>query len=256
MLLELDCLHLERRSIYQGHLILVNRDHPVRMTLSKPSIDETCKHQLAALLEACHAGEAIRMVSGYRSYSEQQHIYATSLQENGIEFTQSYVARPGESEHQTGLAIDVGESREHMDIDFIRPHFPDHGVCQMFKRLAASFGFIQRYKEGKENMTNIACEPWHFRYVGIPHTLIMEKHNLCLEEYTEFIKAFTYQHPYDFFTEDGLFTQIYYVQAVQADQDMTTVPILNGEKYHLSGNNKDGFVVTVFCNKGRVAGGL
>ena len=107
--------------------------------------------------------------------------YLQSLLENGEEFTNKFVARPGHSEHQTGLAIDLGLKQP--DIDFLRPNFPYEGICQTFRELAADYGFIERYPVGKEAITGIAHEPWHFRYVGVPHAKIMVDHNWTLEEY-------------------------------------------------------------------------
>ena len=85
--------------------------------------------------------------------------------ENGEEFTNQFVARPGHSEHQTGLAIDLGLKQP--DIDFLRPYFPYKGICQTFRELSTDYGFIERYPAGKEAITGIAHEPWHFRYVGV-----------------------------------------------------------------------------------------
>ncbi|MFR1232947.1 MAG: D-alanyl-D-alanine carboxypeptidase family protein [Evtepia gabavorous] len=68
-------------------------------------------------------------VSGWRALEEQQAIWEDSLAENGLPFTQTYVAYPGHSEHQTGLAIDLG--RRSASIDFIRPDFPYTGLCQI-----------------------------------------------------------------------------------------------------------------------------
>ena len=82
------------------------------------------------------------------------------------------MALPGCSEHQTGLAIDLGKAAGY--IDFIRPAFPYDGVCGRFRRLAARYGFIERYQRGKEEVTGISAEPWHFRYVGAPHAQLME----------------------------------------------------------------------------------
>ena len=77
---------------------------------------------LTDLLRTLHAEDSIVPVSGYRTMEEQRQIFSDSLRENGEEFTYQYVAVPGCSEHQTGLAIDLGERRE--EIDFIRPDFP------------------------------------------------------------------------------------------------------------------------------------
>lgn len=259
-----DIIHLERGHIYRGHLLLVNSSHPImvpqdaadlvlvdRMYAASHSyepdlsLEKTCFEQLQALLKACRATDRIAVVSGYRSREAQAQIYETSLRDNGAAFTASYVARPNESEHQTGLAVDVGERTDH--VDYIRPSFPDRGVCFVFKRLAAEYGFIQRYQTGKEAITNIACEPWHFRYVGFPHSAIMEQRGFCLEEYIEYVKQYTFQRSHLVMEHKHAAIEIYYVPA---EGGITNVPVVRGDRYCLSGNNQDGFVVTVFHRKG------
>ena len=74
---------------------------------------------------------------------EQQDIFKQSLKDNGRTFTQQFVALPGKSEHQTGLAIDLGLKKE--SIDFIRPDFPYIGICQQFREKSVPYGFIERY---------------------------------------------------------------------------------------------------------------
>ena len=82
--------------------------------------------------------------------------------------------------------MDLGRAADH--IDFIRPDFPDDGVCGVFRRAAADYGFLQRYTREKEALTGISEEPWHFRYVGVPHARLMAEHDLCLEEYVPFLQ--------------------------------------------------------------------
>ena len=132
--------------------------------------------------QAAQALEALmEELDGWRSFEEQTGIYQSSLAENGPAFTRKYVALPGHSEHQTGLAIDLGLRGP--EIDFIRPDFPYEGVCQRFRERAADFGFVERYPAGKEAVTGIAHEPWHFRYVGPSHAREMVHRGLVLEEY-------------------------------------------------------------------------
>lgn len=186
--------------------VLVNRHHPwaesaenteIRlapvsafpdMRALDPDIrlDRTCLERLDALLDAAGGKTGIVIVSGYRDLAEQTEIYDSSLRENGAEYTAKFVALPGCSEHHTGLAVDVGSAAG--GLDFIAPEFPDDGVCGAFKAKAAEFGFVQRYKAHKEHLTGISCEPWHFRYVGAPHAVIMEERDLCLEEYVEVLR--------------------------------------------------------------------
>lgn len=167
---------LTRDRIHAGPLILVNPAHPLRgEALDLVAADERwpeilLERRAARLLGACIqaiGGEAaIVPVSGWRSQREQQAIWDETWEREGEIFTRQYVALPGCSEHQTGLAIDLGKAAP--EIDFIRPDFPLDGLCGAFRRCAARYGFIQRYRREKEALTGIAEEPWHFRYVGAP----------------------------------------------------------------------------------------
>lgn len=171
-------------------MILVNAHHPCPeqsrdLVPVRPGSGVLLEREAASWLNLLMAGldgwRYITPVSGYRSQKEQQIIWDTSLAENGAEFTARYVAHPGHSEHQTGLAIDLGRSGP--ELDFLRPDFPYEGICQEFRVRAPAFGFVERYPEGKQAVTGIAHEPWHFRYVGTPHARIMTRLGLTLEEY-------------------------------------------------------------------------
>ena len=109
-----------------------------------------------------------------------------SIRENGPAFTKKFVALPGHSEHETGLAIDLAKRQP--GIDFICPEFPRDGSFGVFRDKLPRYGFIERYLEGKENITGIGAEPWHFRYVGFPHSAIIAERGMVLEEYIEFLK--------------------------------------------------------------------
>lgn len=159
---------------------------------------------------------------------------------SSIKFTNRYVALPQHSEHQTGLAIDVGLYSEH--IDFIRPNFPYKGICQNFRKKAYQYGFIERYQEDKEIITQIASEPWHFRYVGIPHSMIMLEKHLCLEEYIEYIKQYSIYQPLNYCFENRLFSIFY----VPLSHNTATITFTDNAVYQISGNNIDGFIITVW----------
>ncbi len=243
-------LRLPRQAAFDGPLILVNRAHPLQMEEAAlqgrlceavpgfPDIqmDRTAAAALQALLAACAAGAGIVPVSGYRSGREQEELYFTSLKENGETFTNQYIAYPGTSEHQTGLAIDMGKAMD--EIDFIRPAFPYTGLCQRFRELAPAYGFIERYPAGKETITGVAQEPWHFRYVGTPHASLIARDGLTLEEYTASLSACTAASPR--LLPDG--TRIY---VVPAGEEETAVPLPEQGAAEVSGNNAGGFVVTV-----------
>lgn len=242
---------------FKGHLVLVNQQHPVRKKAEQlitvdafPSIkqidkgmklEKTCLEQLHLLLQACGGIDDIVAVSGYRTKKEQTQIYNDSLIERGAAYTSKYVAWPGHSEHQTGLAIDVGRLKS--TLDFIAPAFPDTGIYKSFRQHAADYGFIVRYKREKQSITRIAYEPWHFRYVGHPHAKLMEQHDLCLEEYIDLVQHYRYDGEQLTLQEKHAATSIYYVPAEEGSH--TEIPILPNDVYNVSGNNRDGFIVTV-----------
>ena len=187
-------LYWKNEMLYDRYLVLVNASHPyseensIRLLPVCPGepdilLEERAQRQLSLLMEEIGGWEGIVPVSGWRSLQEQQEIFDTSIRESGEEFTRKFVALPGCSEHQTGLAIDLALKKE--KVDFICPEFPYTGICQKFRERAAAFGFIERYRREKEVITGISQEPWHFRYVGTPHAEFMERHGLCLEEYWE-----------------------------------------------------------------------
>ena len=123
--------------------------------------------------------------AGYRSIAYQQQVWdnkAYEFRQQGLSASQAqsataqYVARPGHSEHHTGLAFDVtvpGES------------FPLTSQCKWLAERCWDFGFIIRYTEAKQPITGIGAEPWHIRYVGQPHAGIMREKDWCLEEYID-----------------------------------------------------------------------
>lgn len=113
----------------KGSLILVNGDHGyrdgeedlVRFPGTEILLEKETAKRLHDLLSTLPEGE-LALVSGYRTFGEQVKIFEDSVKENGMEFTKKYVAKPRCSEHQTGLAVDLGEAAE--DIDFICPSLP------------------------------------------------------------------------------------------------------------------------------------
>ena len=144
-----------------------------------------------------------------------------------------------------GLAIDLGEVVE--NVDFICPSFPDDGICKNFKDLAEEYGFIMRYKKDKESITKISEEKWHFRYVGIPHAKLINKYNYCLEEYIDFLRKFEYNTNHLKIEEDNLRIEIFYIEM---KDKIIEINLSKNKKYHVSGNNIDGFIITLFEDMG------
>lgn len=234
-------------SIHSGLLVLVNAEHPIRrrerpvLAPAAPGSDVLLDTRAAAMLKGLisrlgAAGEIVP-VSGWRSMREQREIWDGSMAENGTEFTRKYVALPGCSEHQTGLAIDLALRSD--NIDFIRPDFPYDGICGRFRALAADYGFIERYQAGKEHITGIAAEPWHFRYVGRPHARLMSDNGLCLEEYVELLRSYPYPERL-LETRGGVYEADVGFACDKSELELPDAP------YQISGNNVDGYIYTLW----------
>lgn len=119
-------------------------------------------------------------ISGYRSYQRQQAIYQQRLREAGPSYTDRYIARPGESEHQSGLALDLSCPSIQLRLD---ESFADTKEGRWLSAYAPMFGFILRYPRGKEDITGFAWEPWHIRYVSKSLALYLSLTGMTLEEY-------------------------------------------------------------------------
>ncbi len=243
-------ISLSSTQIHTGSLILVNGECAYRETEQAPLVPvwedspvllrQRAANLLTKLLEALGGRDAIVPVSGWRSFAQQQEIWDSCLLENGPEYTRTFVALPGHSEHQTGLAIDLGLRQD--KIDFICPELPYHGICQRFREKAPDYGFIQRYPAGKEQVTGIGHEPWHFRYVGIPHAKIMAQRGMVLEEYLSYLKQFRYNTnpcPVSMGRQKLLLS---YLPAGQGGY--TRLSVDSTRPYDISGNNCDGFILT------------
>ena len=122
-------------------------------------------------------GVRLMVNSSYRSYAEQEKIY-DGFKSVSLEYADSYAARPGYSEHQTGLAIDI-TSLENPYVD----SFKKSKEYDWLKKNCHKYGFILRYPEGKENITGYSTESWHFRYVGTDVAEKIHKENITFDEY-------------------------------------------------------------------------
>lgn len=133
--------------------------------------------------EAKNDGFNLYMASGYRSYDYQETLFSRRVKNYGFEAAETVVAVPGQSEHQTGLAIDITTKEMGYGLS---QSFDQTESFKWLKDNCHRYGFILRYQKGKENITGYIYEPWHYRYIGDIQMAkeIMEK-GLVLEEYLQ-----------------------------------------------------------------------
>jgi zinc D-Ala-D-Ala carboxypeptidase len=135
--------------------------------------------------EARENGIELYAVSGYRSYEYQDTLFQAEVNKVGKEKAVEAVAFPGQSEHQTGLAMDISSKGEGLLLT------ESFGSTQEGKWLAENahrFGYILRYPKGKESITGYQYESWHFRYIGKEPAKIIFENNWTLEEYFQVVK--------------------------------------------------------------------
>lgn len=125
-------------------------------------------------------GYTIKAVSGYRDYALQKWLFNNYVSIDGLAEAQKYSARPGQSEHQTGLAIDVSCAREGWGLETTFGSTPEG---KWLAKNAHKYGFIIRYQKGKSGITGYSYEPWHIRYVGTEAAAEIYEGGLTLEEY-------------------------------------------------------------------------
>ena len=119
-------------------------------------------------------------ISGYRSYTRQKSLFDTEVRKSGEKKAAQAVAIPGQSEHQTGLTMDIASKSTNMNLT------EDFGETPEGKWLAENahkYGFILRYPKGKESITGYQYEPWHFRYVGVEAATTIFENEWTLEEF-------------------------------------------------------------------------
>jgi D-alanyl-D-alanine carboxypeptidase len=254
--------------LYHGFLVLVNYNHilpesymPEDLAITNDMVDHaslsglsvtkaglaynrTAAEKLFAMLGSAWEEDGIGnflLQSGYRDFGYQKALHQNKIQEYrnmgyGVAEAEKaaafWVARPRESEHNIGLAMDIS-SRSHPNLLLSYAQDPNGGwLAENCQR----FGFIIRYQEDKSEITQIGFEPWHVRYVGYPHSVVMYENAWCLEEYLAFLAdtgGYTYRDG------DGAIWQVDYHPmgdgAIDVPEELP---------YSLSGDGEGGFVIT------------
>lgn len=238
-------IKVTKDQIYQGNLLLINKDYPVHQAGMKSDVVNLFQHKelvkgyglldntirlsrsivqpFSTMIDAAVKDGVHHFMinSGYRDNKEQGQLYK--------KMGADYALPAGYSEHNLGLALDIGSTQGEMN------QSPEG---EWLIKNAWTYGFILRYPKDKTAITGIQYEPWHFRYVGLPHSLIMLQKNLALEQYVEYLKEEK--------TISTTFKGKTYEISYYPISKNTTIHVPSYHHYEISGNNMDGVIVTVF----------
>ncbi len=178
-------------------LVLINKQHPIPedydFTLGTFTAGMRCDERiiddlLLMMQAAKNEGVNLEVCSPYRGDNRQEYLFNRKIKNymgQGMSYMEAYktasqiVTVPGASEHQVGLALDIW-SDNYKSLD---KGFEDTEAGKWLAEHSYEYGFILRYPEGKEYITSIEYEPWHFRYVGREAAMTMKQDNICLEEF-------------------------------------------------------------------------
>ncbi|MDJ1477858.1 M15 family metallopeptidase [Bacillus sp. LS15-K4] len=237
-------IEITKEEIYKGDLLLVNKDYPVKKDSIRSDIinvnhnselvrgyvifDRNLRLSKGVVKNFLNVVDAagkdgvqhFLMSSGYRDFKEQSKLYK--------EMGSDYALPAGYSEHNLGLSLDIGSTQKKME------RAPEG---KWIEENVWKHGFVLRYPKNKSHITGIQYEPWHIRYVGLPHSAIMQKEKITLEEYLDFLKE---KKEISTNVEGTKYTVSYY--KVSGNMKVN-VPV--NKQYEISGNNMDGVIVTV-----------
>ncbi len=183
----------------------------------------------------------VMLWTSYRDEARQQQVYDNYVKEHGEEAAKTAVAKGGESEHNTGLGVIIGTAKEKNYYNLLK----DEGY-KWIEDNCHKYGFIVRYPSSKVEKTGLNySESFYLRYVGTAHAQYMKENDLCLEEYLTKVKEYAFGTVHlDYTAQDGTIYEIYYVSG-ETEGDVVKVPVPIDREYTISGNNIDGFIVSV-----------
>lgn len=252
-------IKLTEQDVFKGDLILVNNQVPYHFETEqaedllkvyknksdfyqvkdkKVKLSNQVIVQLNRMLTAFYNKKQLSttlVLSGYRNEQYQRKVYAQDVEQHGEQHAMSYMAKPGYSEHHTGFALDFGVQYS----DGTTSSFAESENAKWIQQKARNYGFILRYPEEKAAYTGILGEMWHYRYVGVPHSVYIAKNKICLEEYLTFLKNNATQEFPLCITHRGVDYEVFYT-------DERTVSLPKDVYYTISGDNQNGFIVTTY----------
>lgn len=250
----------KRREIYKGNLQLINGSNACLFRETDRLIDvKTNKNKSYKLMEKSMklnkemvnalntmmkdfekvtGKHDMILTSGYRTLADQGEVLQEKINLIGEKDALDWAMLPGYSEHHSGYAVDMSIYTD--EGNYVK--YKGQGDYAWINENCYKYGMIRRYTEEKEEITGVLDEQWHYRYIGVPHAYIVTAKKFCLEEYMDYLKQFT-------FDKEHLMVECaagkYEIYFVPSEGKETSVPIPGDKAYTISGNNVDGFIVTV-----------
>ncbi len=164
---------------YVDGVLIANKTYALPKDYTPISQDEVSAALDKMFVAAKGDGVVFWVASGYRTYETQEKLYTNYCNKNGQAAADTYSARPGHSEHQTGLAYDVLSSGYYS----LESAWGETTAGKWLAAHCAEYGFIIRYPKGKDSITGYIYEPWHIRYLGVDVATAVYNSGLTLEEY-------------------------------------------------------------------------
>ena len=168
---------------YIDGILIANKTYPLPQNYA-PGVNGEASSALQVMFSGAKKdGISLWVCSGYRSYTDQKIIYNRYVARDGQAAADRYSARPGHSEHQTGLAFDINSTSS---------SFANTPQAKWLAENCYKYGFIVRYPKDKEHITGYMYEPWHIRYLGVEKATAVFNSGLCLEEFLGITSVYSY----------------------------------------------------------------
>lgn len=252
---------LTEDDISKGQLVLINNSHSYKYDTTQGGLEKLYSASTAYALSGSElqvtketlknlknwledfketanksSDKRVIIIDAFRSDADQAKLFNYYVDLYGSEEEAKKYAQPsGYSEHHSGLCIDMK-----VWDGIATSQLKDNAEFRWVLDNAHKYGFIQRYPEGKTTITGVATEPGHFRYIGVAHATAMMKNNAsCLESYIDFLRNYTFEGEHLMVEcDNGDKYEIYFSNSL-------TVNVPTDKEYTISGNNVDGFIVTI-----------
>lgn len=229
-----------KQDLSTGSLAVINVNHPTNF----PDISSNLSDFYSSI------GNGYKMANfninicedALEPFNSMMNDFYTTYNINYVTVVDGYIDQStdtsnGTSDNNSGYAVNFKLVTDSQILDF-----DGTGDYSWIEENCYKYGFILRYPEKDSATTGYPYTPNHFRYVGIPHSNIMQDKELCLEDYIEFLKTYDFYSEHLYLSISDMNYEIYYVKA---EDGSTDIPVPKDKYYIISGNNIDGFIVTV-----------